>query len=158
MKLLMKWAQFINNYQKSTPGGPLMKQFVLQSCFFMYYRGILMLWQTKGLIFLMNVLPDVYICSHRKKSTPLLREGTVKCTEQPRKFTEYANWNKWKWHYSQNKDLSRKWYCQTLKAFRIISSKMKISLLILSWWCFSCLHIQRIGIQYTDQLFWKIIA
>ena len=34
---------------------------------------------------------------------------------------------------------------------------MKISLLILSWWCFSCLHIQRIGIQYTDQLFWKII-
>ena len=25
---------------------------------------------------------------------------------------------------------------------------VKISLLILSWWCFSCLHIQRIGIQY----------
>ena len=34
---------------------------------------------------------------------------------------------------------------------------MKISLLILSWWCLSCLHIQKIGIQYTDQLFWKII-
>ena len=33
MKLLMKWAQFINNYQKSTLGGPMMKQFVLQSCF-----------------------------------------------------------------------------------------------------------------------------
>ena len=27
----------------------------------------------------MNVLPDVYICSRRKKSTPFLPEGTVKC-------------------------------------------------------------------------------
>ena len=41
IKLLMKWAQFINNYQKSTLGGPRKKQFVLQSCFFMYYLGIL---------------------------------------------------------------------------------------------------------------------
>ena len=32
---------------------------------------------------------------------------------------------------------------------------MKISLLILSWWCFSCLDIQRIGTQYIGQLFWK---
>ena len=32
---------------------------------------------------------------------------------------------------------------------------MKISLLVLSWWCFSCQYILRIGIQYTDQLFWK---
>ena len=30
---------------------------------------------------------------------------------------------------------------------------MKIWLVILSWWCFSCLHIQRIGIQHTDQLY-----
>ena len=41
LKLLMKWDQFINNYQKSTLGGPMMKQFVLQSCFFMYYQGML---------------------------------------------------------------------------------------------------------------------
>ena len=34
MKLLMKWVQFINNYQESTLGGPMMKQFVLQSCLF----------------------------------------------------------------------------------------------------------------------------
>ena len=61
-----------------------------------------------------------------------------------------------KWHYSQNKDLNRKRYCQTLKAARIISSELKIWL-ILSRWCFSYLHIQRIGIQYTDQLFCKII-
>ena len=31
MKFLIKWAQFINNYQKSTLGGPLTKHFVLQS-------------------------------------------------------------------------------------------------------------------------------
>ena len=92
----------------------------------------------------MSVLPDVYVCSHRKKSTPLHS-----------KFTEDTNWNKRKWHYSQNKDLSRKWYCQTLKAFRIISSEMKISLLIWRWWCFSCQHIQRIDIQYTDQFVLK---
>ena len=55
----------------------------------------------------------------------------------------------------QNKDLSRKWYCQALKTFRIISSEIKILLFIISWWCFSCLHIHRIGIHYTDQLIWK---
>ena len=33
---------------------------------------------------------------------------------------------------TKNKDFGGKWYCQTLKAFIIISSKMKISL-ILSW-------------------------
>ena len=27
----------------------------------------------------MNVLPDLYICSHKKTSVPLLPEGTVKC-------------------------------------------------------------------------------
>ena len=31
-------------------------------------------------MFLMNVLPDVYICSLRNKSAPLLPEGTVECT------------------------------------------------------------------------------
>ena len=34
IKLLKKWAQFINNYQKSTLGRPRKKQFVLKSCFF----------------------------------------------------------------------------------------------------------------------------
>ena len=42
IKLLMEWAQFINNYQKSTLEGPRKKQFVLQSCFVnVYYLGIL---------------------------------------------------------------------------------------------------------------------
>ena len=27
----------------------------------------------------MNVLSDVYICSHRQKGAPLFPEGTVKC-------------------------------------------------------------------------------
>ena len=34
MNLLMNWAQFINNYLKSTLGRLMMKQFVLQLCFF----------------------------------------------------------------------------------------------------------------------------
>ena len=33
IKLLMKWAHFINNYHKSILGGPRKKQFVFQSCF-----------------------------------------------------------------------------------------------------------------------------
>ena len=32
-KILTKWTQFINNYQKSRLGRPMKKQFVLQSCF-----------------------------------------------------------------------------------------------------------------------------
>ena len=52
---------------------------------------------------------------------------------QHSKFTEDANWNKQKSHYSQNWDLSGKWYCQTLKAFRIFSCEMKILLFIQSW-------------------------
>ena len=55
------------------------KQFVLQSCFFCLlpmHTNIM----TKGLIFLIKVLPDVYICSLRRKSAPLLPAGTVKRT------------------------------------------------------------------------------
>ena len=70
--------------------------------------------------------------------------------------TEDANWNKQKWHYNKNKDLTGKWYSQTLKTLRIIYSEMEILLLILSWWCFSCPHFQRIVMQYKDQLFLKI--
>ena len=41
----------------------------------------------------MNVLPDVYNCSLRKKSVPLLPEGTVKCTHLAKqsKFIEIHN-------------------------------------------------------------------
>ena len=38
---------------------------------------------SKGLdLFLMNVLPNVYICLLRKKSAPTLPEGAVKRTHQ----------------------------------------------------------------------------
>ena len=56
------------------------KQLVLQSCFFMYCRGILIERQRKGLIVLMNALPDVYICSLRKKRSPVLPQGIIKYT------------------------------------------------------------------------------
>ena len=49
------------------------KQFALQSYFYVSHRHANI--TTKGLIFLMNVLPDEYICPLRKK------EGTVKCTD-----------------------------------------------------------------------------
>ena len=43
----------------------------------------------KDSIFLMNVLPDVYICPLRKKSAPPLPEGTVNVhIWQYSKFTE----------------------------------------------------------------------
>ena len=38
IKLLMKWAQFINNYQKSTLGGPMTKQFVCSPVFYVLVR------------------------------------------------------------------------------------------------------------------------
>ena len=75
MTLLMKWAQFFDNYQKSND-----EAICLAVLFFMYYRSIPIYWQTKGVICFMNVLLDVYIFSYRKKSELLLPEGTVKCT------------------------------------------------------------------------------
>ena len=41
----------------------------------MYYQGILINCQTKGLIFLMNVAPDGNICYFRRKSAALLPGG-----------------------------------------------------------------------------------
>ena len=99
MKLLMKLAQFISNYQKSTLGGPMMKQFV-------YYRGMLIQWQTKGLILLMNVLPDECIRSHRNKSAPFLPEGTVKCMGDLKgKFVKISRWKNVFLHLWQDKPL-----------------------------------------------------
>ena len=54
-----------------------MNRFVFESFFYALskYTNIM---TDEGLIFLMNVLPDVYISFHKKKSSPLLPEGTVK--------------------------------------------------------------------------------
>ena len=113
----------------------LLKQFVLQSCFFLALPRHTIIMTDKGFNRFDECAARCVHLFHRKKSAPLLPEGQ----EQHSKLTEDANWNKRKWYYSQNKDLGQKWYCQTLKIFRIISSEMKISFLILSWWCFSCL-------------------
>ena len=40
----------------------------------MYYVGILIKWQLKGSMFLMNVLPDVYIYPLKEKNAPLPQE------------------------------------------------------------------------------------
>ena len=42
-------------------------------------------------IFLMNVLPDVYICSHRKKISLLLPDGAVKCTHNAQRMQTEIN-------------------------------------------------------------------
>ena len=39
MKLLMKWVQLFNNYQKSTLGGSMMKQFVMTDKEFNFLDG-----------------------------------------------------------------------------------------------------------------------
>ena len=72
----------------------------------------------------MNVLPDVYICPLRKKSAPLLPEGTVTV-----KNTHLTEINKMALlaKISMESDTVKH-----LKAFKIISSEMPISLLILS--------------------------
>ena len=57
----------------------------------MYYVGILIKWQVKGSMFLMSVLPDVYICPLREKIVSLPPEGAVRCTHLAAQFTETAN-------------------------------------------------------------------
>ena len=56
----------------------MMNQFVFESFFYVLPRYTNRM-TDKGLIFLMNVLPDTYISFHKKKSPPLLPQGTVEC-------------------------------------------------------------------------------
>ena len=64
MKLLMKWTQFINDYQKSTLREPMAKQLVLQSYFYVLPR-------------LTNIMIDKGF-NLFNECAPLLPEGTVK--------------------------------------------------------------------------------
>ena len=101
------------------------------------------------------------------RRVPLLPEGTVKCAHMAMLacgiwlYICYAANSQ---RINEDGALAKigiwvvKWYSQTLKTFRIITSEVNISLLILNWWFLSCLNIQIIGIQYTDQLLWKIMA
>ena len=56
------------------------KAIILQSCILDVLPKHSNIMAGKGLIFLMNALPGVYICLPRKKSAPLFPKGTVKCT------------------------------------------------------------------------------
>ena len=107
------------------------------------------------LTFLMNKFPNVYMCPLRKKCTYSSWGNDKMCI-----FGSIENLqrmlNEIKWWYSQNKDLGGKWYCQTWKAFRIISSEIKILSLILIWWYFSCLQIQIIFFTYELKIFFQI--
>ena len=77
----MKWAQFINNYQKSTLGGPRKKQFVLQSCFFFVLPR-----HTNTMIDKVFNLFDecaskcVNLSPQEEQVPPLLPEVKVKCS------------------------------------------------------------------------------
>ena len=64
------------------------KQFLWQSCVSVLP---LIKWQVNGSMFLMNVLPDVYICPLREKIVSLPPEGAVRCTHLAAQFTETAN-------------------------------------------------------------------
>ena len=147
MMSLMKVAQFISNYQNSTLGGPVMKQFILQSLFFYVLPRHINIMTDKEFnlfdgygITCVHQFPQEEECTTSTWGDSKICTSSSKCTHLF-EFTEDANWNKRKWHYSQIRILSRKWYCQTLKTIRIISSEMKTLLLILSWWCFSCLIV-----------------
>ena len=77
----MKWAQFINNHQKSVLGGPGKKQFVLQPCFF-----YVLLRHTNVMIDKVFNLFDecaprcINLSPQEEQGAPLLPERTVKCS------------------------------------------------------------------------------
>ena len=132
IRLLIKWVQFINKYQKSTLGGQMKKQFVLQSCFYILPRHTNVMTNKGFSLFDEWSFRCVHLSPQEEEWTSSFL-GKSKCTHwEHSKFTEDANWNKRKWRYNLDKDLSGKWYCQILKAFRIISSEIQIWFLILS--------------------------
>ena len=64
----MKWAQFINNYQKSYTRKTNEEAVCLAVLFFYVLPRYTKQRQVKGSMFLINVLPDVYTCPLRKKN------------------------------------------------------------------------------------------
>ena len=140
----MKWAQFINNYRKSTLGGPMMKQSILQSCFFYVLPRHTNVIIDKGYIFFnecaarcVHLFPQEEQCTYSSwGDSKMYTSGSI------------ANSQRMLIEINGSGAIAKikiwKWYCQTLKTFKIIFSKTKISLVILSWWYFGCLHIQRI--------------
>ena len=131
-----KWLnKSSNNYQKSTLGRPMKKQFVLQSCFFYVLPRYTCIMTGKGF----HAFDE---CASRCVHLSPLEE---KCTS--------SSWGDSKMNTSGSIASSQRMTTEInesgaiaekrifvesdtvkhLKAFRIISSKMPISLLILSW-------------------------
>ena len=73
-------------------------------------------------MFLMNVLPDMYICPLRKRSALLLPEVTVKCTHLANESGAI----------DKIRILVKSDTVKHLETFRIISSEMPVSFLTLS--------------------------
>ena len=133
IKLLMKWTQFISNYQKSTLGGPRKKQFVLQSCFYVLPRHTNLIWDKGFILFdecasrCVNLSPPDQECtSSTWWNTKMYTSGTI--ASSPRILTEIKESGTIaKTRISVESDTVKH-----LKAFTIISGEMSISLPVLS--------------------------
>ena len=124
----MKWVQFVNNYQKTKLGRPVMKQFVLQSCFCVLPRHNNIM-TVKGF----NLFDEctsrcVHLSPQEEECTSYKMYTFGSITSSQGMLTEINEGGAIaKIRISLESDTVKH-----LKAFRIISSKMPISILILS--------------------------
>ena len=163
------------NYQKSTLGGSMRKQSLLQSSFFSVLPRHANIMTDKGF----KLFDDCAArCLHL---SPQEEECTSSSWGDSNRYTSgsIAYLQRMLTEINKSSAIAKigTWVesntVKHLKAVGIISSKMQISLLILSSWYFGCLHIQGIFYfnislkyfflkslcpRYTFQLFWKIIA
>ena len=133
-KLLMKWVQFINNYQKSTLGRPMKRQFILSLVFYLLRRHINIL-TGKGFNVLneyasrcVRLSPQEEGCTSSSwGDCKMCTSGSIASSKRlPTEVNESGAIAKIR--ISVENDAVKH-----LKVFRLISSEMPISLLILSW-------------------------
>ena len=157
MKLLMKWAQIFNNYQTLHQEDQWLNILSSSVVFYVLSRHSSLI-TDKGF----NLFDECAArCVHL---FPQEKECTSSFWGYSKMYTFGSTSNSQRMLAEINESgtiakiriiYSEKWYCQTLNAFRIISTKMKISLLIIILWCCSSLHIQTIGIQIQISCFEK---
>ena len=135
INLLMKWVQFINKCQGSSLREPIKKQFVLQFCFFYLLSRYTNIMTDKGFnLFDKCALRCVHLSSQEEECTSSSWEHSKIYTSgsiinSQRMLTEIneksatAKVSIWVESYT----------VKHLKTFRIFSSQIKISLIILSW-------------------------
>ena len=136
----------MSNYQKSTLGGSMRKQFLLQSSFFDVLPRYANIMTDKGF----KLFDDCAArCVHL---SPEEEECTSSSWGDSNRYTSDSIAYLQRMLTEINKSSAiakiRTWVesstVKHLKTVGINSSKMQISLLILSSWYFGCLHIQRI--------------